>query len=235
MCARYEVDASVDKILQQLMFIKKGVLAVPESGLWPKQIRPYGKAPVVTAEGVRLMQFSLLPSWSKEKRVKFSTYNARLSDEDDKTNKKVWIFDKPTWRRPFSERHCLVPMTDFIEPIYQGPYAGHWVRFAESSKRILFAAGIWEEWRSQTNGEVIESFAILTDEPLRVVEDMGHGRSPLFLDEAGCEAWLNLGASSKAAKKKPMDWVDLLIAHRRKPTISASQDEAMKPGWEKRA
>lgn len=56
------------------------------------------------------MRYSLVPNWSKEAKVKFATHNARLESIDE----------KPTWKTVFSEQHCLVPLTDFIEPILPG-------------------------------------------------------------------------------------------------------------------
>ena len=225
MCARYEVDASVDEILREIEFFRLQPPPRREDLTWAKQIRPYGKGPVLVREGLKLMQFALVPSWSKEKRVKFSTYNARLDG----------VLEKPTWRRPFSEKHCLVPVSNFIEPIYQGEFAGNWVRFQEPTKKLLFAAGIWDEWRSPVDGEVIESFAILTHDPLKPVEEMGHERSPLFLDEVGCGEWLALGEGpSDRVKRSPLQWVDFLRSHRLTPAIAALKDEPMKAGWEKR-
>lgn len=226
MCARFELNTKVKDLVEEFE------ISNLEEITWAPQFRPYGKAPVIVQEGagriLKLMEFALIPSWSKEKRIKFSTYNARLTDYDEKKKKEVSIYEKPTWRASFAARRCLVPMTHFIEPIYTGEYAGHWVRFSEKKNQILVAAGIWEEWISKEDGEVIESFAIITDDPIPFVEKMGHGRSPLFISDKAFQSWL------EPIKKDPKDLVTLLSHCKVLPTISAEKDEAMKPGWEKR-
>jgi putative SOS response-associated peptidase YedK len=181
------------------------------------RILPYGNAPVVVAENgervLKLMRFSLLPAWSKEKRVKFSTHNARLDS----------VLEKPTWKNAFLKRHCLVPMTDFLEPIYEGSgdgkWAGHMVRFFEKNHSLFCAAGIWEEWEK---GEVIESFSILTDDPLPFVAQIGHDRSPVFLDPEAYDGWLN-----PVGKTGPQ-MVEFLHAHKSALALDVESDRLLK-------
>ncbi len=181
-------------------------------------VTPHRLAPVIVArEGAMVatpMKFSLLPRWAKESKIKFATHNARLES----------IIEKPTWRDSFKKRHCIVPMTSFIEPIYEGGEAGHMVSFHRSDIDWLMAAGIWDEWTNKETGEVIESFSIITSTPLPFVEATGHDRSPLFLGIESAKVWL------KSETGDP-DW---LLANAENPTVTASRFRPMKPGWEKR-
>lgn len=181
-------------------------------------VTPHRVAPVIVLRDQSLMvtpmKFSLLPRWSKEPKVKFATHNARLES----------IIEKPTWRDSFKKRHCIVPMTSFIEPIYEGPEAGHMVSFHKPDSNWLMAAGIWDEWTNKESGEVIESFSIITTTPLAFVESTGHDRSPLFLGKKAAEEWLN-------ADSGDVDW---LTAKAERPEISLTRFRPMKPGWEKR-
>ncbi len=226
MCARFEFTLSPADAAEELNVI------VPKDAHWAPEFRPFGKPPVIVEENgakvLKLMQFSLIPPWSTEKKVKFSTYNARLTEFDEKKNKIVCIYEKPTWRTSFLAKHCLVPITGFMEPIYKGEFAGHWVRFAESHQKVLFAAGIWGEWHSKQGGEIIESFAIITDDPIPFVKKIGHSRSPLFLAPEAFDEWLS------PQKQSPEDLVTLLSKNKVIPDLMAFQQEAMKPGWEKR-
>jgi putative SOS response-associated peptidase YedK len=101
-----------------------------------------------------MMRFSLIPRWAKEPKLKFATHNARLET----------VLEKATWKDAFSHRHCLIPISGFIEPIYEGSLGGNMVEF-QAKEGILFAAGIWEEWNNKVDGEVITSFSILTSDP----------------------------------------------------------------------
>jgi len=177
---------------------------------------------------LRMMQFSLVPSWSKERRVKFATHNARLWSFDEKTRREVPVFEKPTWRGPFAHRHCLVPLSEFIEPIYSGEYAGNMVRFLPKDGKLLTAAAIWDEWTDRQTGEVIDSFSILTDDPHPFVAEIGHDRTPVFLAEDAYGKWL------KPESATPKESLDLLRAHVDRPELTVEIDRPLKAGWEKR-
>lgn len=138
---------------------------------WADRILPGRVAPVVVGKEIKIMKFALLPSWSKEPKVKFATHNARIET----------VLEKPTWRKPFEKNHCLVPIDSFIEPIYEGEYAGNMVKF--NSSQPVLAAGIYDQWVNKETGEVIDSFSILTKEPSPFVAKIGHDRQPIFLTD----------------------------------------------------
>ncbi len=185
-------------------------------------IVPRAKAPVVLLDrkvvALTSMQFSLLPSWSKEPKVKFATHNARIES----------ITEKPTWRDAFAKRHCLVPLTHFVEPIYDGEFAGHMVAFHERSDQWLMAAGIWESWVDRSTGEVTESFAIITTEPPEYIARMGHDRCPVFVATESQLQWL------ESAGKEPKEMVRFLLDSQDQVEFGAESFRPMRPGWEKR-
>ena len=186
------------------------------------RILPYRMAPVITAHQNDLVleekQFSMIPSWSKEKRVKFATHNARIETIDQ----------KPTWKEPFIKRHCLVPMTHFIEPIYEGPYAGNLVSISTEDEQFICAAGVWDDWVNKETGEVISSFTIITRDPPKFIDQMGHDRCPLFLsNETGVE-WLH------AENKSALELKKLLLNETQIQEFHVEKYKEMKPGWEKR-
>lgn len=164
------------------------------------------------------MQFSLVPRWSKEPRVKFATHNARLETVDE----------KPTFKDAFVKRHCVVPMNGFVEPIYTGELAGNMVEFSPPPSHMLFAAAIWEEWISKSSGEIIQSFSVLTHDPLPFVAQTGHDRSPIFLDAQQMDLWLGTEGETPTRLKQ------ILLENRAQPTLSAGIQRPMRPGWEKR-
>jgi len=184
-------------------------------------IAPHRPAPVIVAQDqnhtLKTMKFSLTPRWSKEAKPKFATHNARIET----------ISEKPTWKEAFQKRHCLVPMTHFIEPIYEGEHAGYMVAFHRSDEGWLMAAGIWEEWVDKKSGEVTESFSIITGEPPRFIAKMGHDRCPIFLEGCAQKDWLRLNDSPKAM-------IDFLNQKRSEQSFNVENFRPMKPGWEKR-
>lgn len=185
-------------------------------------IVPYHPAPVLVggAAGPVLtgMQFSMVPSWSKEPKVKFATHNARLDSIDE----------KPTWKSVFVRRHCLVPMSEFYEPIYDGEHAGYMVGFSQQNGEWFFAAGVWDEWVNRQTGEVIQSFAVITSDPPPYVAEIGHDRCPVFLTpDAGTEWLSNQGQEPKLLKQ-------FLHDKHTTPEFAVNRQRPMRPGWEKR-
>lgn len=229
MCAQFMIRASAKNIATQTGL---KIEDIDPNYDWNFRVLPYGKAPVIVKDAkkttIKEYQFSLLPRWSKEKKVKFATHNARLESVDEKSKKKTLIFEKPTWRDAFSKRHCLIPLTTFIEPIYSGKLAGNMVKFTQPEETLLIAAGIWEEWVGK-DGEVIDSFTIITDDPIPFVKKTGHDRSPLFLQEDAFEQWL------LAEQHKPQEWFEFLREYKFLPKLVAEKDRALKAGWEKRS
>lgn len=140
------------------------------------------------------MEYSLVPSWSKEPVVKWATYNARLDRVNSKTNSAEKIFEVPTWREPFKKYHCVVPMTKFFESCRdRGIAKGHEVSFFEKDENaIMLGAGIYSVWKGKVNEEekTICSFAIMTTDPNYFIESVGHDRMPVFLKPDDCKAWL---------------------------------------------
>lgn len=226
MCAQYTIQGSPKKLAEDFKITFSLDLK------WPERILPYSSAPViVNANGKRaleLMQFSLIPSWSKEPRLKFSTYNARLTTFDVKQQKEIPIFEKPTWRNAFLNRRCLVPITEFIEPAYRGRLAGHMIRFFQDERTTLMAAGIWEEWASPKTGEIIDSFAILTNEPDPFIKELGHDRMPVFLNISSLDTWIETG------RKDPKELLHFLFENMASLKFKAESDRPLKAGWEKR-
>lgn len=229
MCAQYTVEPGP----QDLVRIFDALFPEGEEFMGEIRILPHQPAPILTEiEGRRLLQlmkFSLVPSWSKEPKVKFATHNARLRTHDDKIGREVAIFEKPTWKAAFQSRPCLVPLNSFFEAAYRGPLAGHMVKFTPKNEPILMAAGIWEEWTSKQTGEVILSFAIITDDPTDMIQEYGHDRCPLFLDQKAWKEWLKPNPRQPAKEK-----IDFLLANRASIVFEASADRALKAGWEKR-
>ena len=212
MCAQFDL-----KILANALSLTYGV-QVPEDFAFEQRVTPHSLSPVITNQGLKLMKFSLLPSWSKEPKVKFATHNARIETIDEKA----------TWKVPFQKNHCLVPISQFIEPIYLNEHAGHMVAFSHAENQILTAAGIYDTWVNKETGEIIESFSIITTEPAAFIENIGHDRSPIFLKPSSFSAWLNSPPQSSQALKK------LLMDHHFVPDLKVHRDRAMRPGWEKR-
>jgi len=215
MCAAFTLRPTRDQILSLFD------IQLPEDFSFDKRVLPQGSSLVVVGNSrfeLRDMVFSMTPSWSKESKVKFATHNARLET----------ILEKPTWRAPLKTHRCLVPISEFIEPIYRGEFAGNMVRFAEPTHQLLVAAGLYDVWVNKETGEIRESFAIITSEPPEFVQKMGHDRCPLFLKPNSFAKWLDIKNTDAAHA------VDLLKSNWQDLDFTVSVDRPLAKGWEKR-
>lgn len=178
MCARYGAETEFNLLAKNY---KLDEFAIDLSAIKPV-VYPHALAPVIVQADekaeLKLMSYSLVPHWSKVRKPKFATYNARIED----------IEAKPSWRKPFKEKHCLVPMRFFLESCHMGDFAGHMIKISASGP--MAAAGIFDEWLSPETGEIVESFAIITTEPPADILKAGHDRSPVFLPESAQAIWL---------------------------------------------
>ncbi len=226
MCAQFIIKANLEQAARWLA-ITPSAEEFDGDLNFDLLVLPYKPpAPVFVTEALAMMHFSMVPSWAKERKVKFATHNARLNSEDGKEP----IYKKPTWRTPFKTQHCVVPISRFIEPIYIGDMAGNMVKFGQTSGEVLFAAGIWDSWTDRSTGEVIESFAIITDEPPTFVAETGHDRCPIFLGREAARSWL------EASALPPEEWFIFLKskAHTHDIDYSAAIHRPLAKGWEKR-
>lgn len=218
MCSQYTV-----KTRPSDLFSRYGVKVPPsKEDLIDIRIFPHQNAPVIVKDNeadTRLvgMQFSLIPSWSKDPKPKFATHNARLET----------VTSKPTWKKPFKENHCIVPMSGFYESVYEGPFAGNVIQFKPKGEDLLFAAGIFDVWTDPETDKKLFSFSIMTSEPSQLIQENGHDRSPIFLEFEDSKKWLELLG-------KENDMTEFLNEQLVHPDFDIEIDRPLKPGWEKR-
>ncbi len=149
------------------------------------RVFPHNPFPVVLSENgenvIKMFNYSLVPYWSKERKPKFATYNARVES----------VCTKASWKEPIKNQRCLVAMTSFFESCREGTHAGNMVEFySKNNNEILTAAGVWDEWKDPDSGEILRSFAIITTKPSAFIQNTGHDRSPLFLPPDAAQTWL---------------------------------------------
>lgn len=213
MCALYTLHTTYAEFLDSLSLPLKSAKHFESID---QRFLPHQPAPVVRATNnqfeLEWMNFSLIPSWSKDRRPKFATHNARLES----------LTEKPTWKRPLLKNHALIPISEFIEPIYEGEQAGYMVGFSQPENKTIWAAGLWDEWIDPSTGEIIPSFTIITHEPGDFVREIGHDREPLFITQDSFSTWL--GPETKNAT----EWVKFLKQAHQEPPLKIRPDRKLK-------
>jgi putative SOS response-associated peptidase YedK len=124
------------------------------------------------------LRWGLVPYWSKDKRIAYSTINAR-AETIDKT---------PAFRRAFQKRRCLIPADGFYEWRKTRPPKVPFHIALKDESPFCFA-GIWEAWQDPTSGEWLRSCSIVTTEANELISQI-HDRMPVILREADFPLWL---------------------------------------------
>ena len=99
------------------------------------------------------------------------------------------VHEKPTFRRAFSARRCLIPASGYYEWATElGPYSPKQPFFIHGPGLIAFA-GIWDRWRAP-DGSLHESAAIITRPAIDFLATVHH-RMPTFLPSDRWDRWLD--------------------------------------------
>lgn len=175
MCGRYVLSATPEAVQQEFNLTDIPTLA-PRYNVAPSQ-----PVPVITNDApdeLTIVQWGLIPSWSKDPKMAYKMINARSETVDS----------KPSYRAPFKYRRCLIPTTGFYEWVKaedgKQPY------FIHRNDKDLFAfAGLWEVWNSP-EGEEVWTCTILTTDANDKIKHLHH-RMPVILDGDAREAWLD--------------------------------------------
>ena len=166
MCGRYTLTVPVE-ILAEEFGVTGPLPEVPPSyNIAPTQ----EVAAVLTDDGERrleMLRWGLIPSWADDPGIGSRMINARSET----------VPEKPSFRRAFRERRCLILADGFYE--WKRTNDGkqpYYIRM-EDGRPFAFA-GLWESWRG--GREEIRSCTILTTEASDRVSNIHH-RMPVIL------------------------------------------------------
>ena len=124
------------------------------------------------------LQWGLVPSWAKEPSIGLKLINARGET----------VAEKPSFRKAFTHRRCLVLTDGFYEWKREGttkqPY---YIRMKDH--RPFAFAGLWERWEKED--PTIESCSLITIGPNAVMEPIHH-RMPVILATTQYAEWLDV-------------------------------------------
>ena len=139
---------------------------------------------------IALMRWGLIPYWSKDAKIGYSTINAKAET----------VATAPAFRDAFRRRRCLVPADAFYEwqkldPKHKQPFA-----IALASREPYGFAGLWERWKDPTTHQWLETFTIITTDPNAVVAPL-HNRMPVILARKDYARWLD----KSAPEQPPLD------------------------------
>jgi len=182
MCGRFAVDSQINELIEE--FVADGG-SVHD---WAPNfnIAPTDPVPVVLERAkdgtlersIELGRWSIVPSWSKELKTKFPTFNARSETVAEKASFKASVVSK----------RALIPARGYYEwhtegkvktPHFIGPSEGH----------VAFA-GLYSWWRANSGSEWMLTATILTMPSVPELAGI-HDRNPVMLPRDWWDDWLN--------------------------------------------
>mgnify|MGYP003685932773 FL=1 len=186
MCFSVHIDVNLEKLAKQYQArlspkFHQAVFTATPNGFMKTETLPV----LMSHEGllrIAPMNWSLVPSWSKEYPLKWNTYNARIERENKGVPQK--IYQVPSFKDAFRlNKFCLVPIQAAIEACYWGETAGKIISFQEINDHVFMAAGLYDSWINPETNEIKNTCTLLTDGPYEFLFNHGHDRSIIVLDK----------------------------------------------------
>lgn len=180
MCGRYTIKSSPE-LIKETFQVQIPEILEPNYNLAPTQ-----NGLVITADepGIaQQMHFGLVPYWSVDTKLNFSTLNAKSEE----------VMEKKTYA-PLIKNHktCLVIADGFIEWDKKSGVSLPYLFFIKDQPVFAFA-GLWSQWKSKSGDVVYRSFTILTTEANETVGRVHapKNRMPVILEEYQHKLWLD--------------------------------------------
>jgi len=190
MCGRFVLITDLSVIGRDFIVPNVSVHFEPS-----RDVRPGDQITAVVRRGghneLVLYQWGLIPAWCKDPSIGAKLINARAET----------IIEKPSFRKAFLSRRCLIPADAFYEWKKEGgrriPYL-----FSLASGQTMGFAGLHEAWMSPDR-KLIQTCTIITTRANALVEPI-HDRMPVIVPTVRQDLWLN------PAVKDPQALLDCL-------------------------
>lgn len=182
MCGRFQLSVKGKEISERFLTELFDELHRPpaEGAKSPSGFNcaPMQWLPVITntePHRISYLRWGLVPSWAKDASAAAKMINSRAET----------VREKPSFRKAFASRRCLVPANGFYEWKKE---TGQPYRIFLRNEKLFAMAGLWEQWTS-SEGDVIRTFSILTTEANGLIRGVHH-RMPVILPREKEQIWL---------------------------------------------
>lgn len=185
MCGRFALTTSSGELLLHFGLAPcDAYRSTPRYNIAPTQaVVAVRLAPGTGGRELTGLQWGLIPGWAKDPAIGARLINARSET----------VALKPSFRRAFERRRCLVPMSAFYEWRKGGGKGGEPWAFRRADDGPFAVAGLWESWTAPDGAE-LRTCALLTTTPNELVAPV-HDRMPVIVPPEAYEPWLDPAAS----------------------------------------
>ena len=176
MCGRYALWG-VDLLGRRFLILDPTLGFRSHFNIAPQTENPI----VVTAHDgnhIRMMQWGLVPHWSKDVSATHRPINARAEG----------IMEKPMFRGLLKDKRCLVPASGFYEWKKEGT---HKVPFYihMPNEPVFGFAGLYDVWQD-ASGQARQTYTIITTEANSLMAPI-HNRMPVILTRDDEQRWMS--------------------------------------------
>jgi putative SOS response-associated peptidase YedK len=177
MCGRFTLRSSPQAVAEAFALPEAPDL-LPRFNIAPGQpVAVVRQEPRAEGRELALLRWGLIPAWADDPSIGNRLANARSET----------AATKPSFRRAFRSRRCLVVADGFYEwQKTNGRKQPYFVGL--QSDRPFGRAGLWERW--EKGGEPVESCTILTTDANELMQPI-HERMPVILPPDQYALWLD--------------------------------------------
>jgi putative SOS response-associated peptidase YedK len=144
MCGRFAIYTPFRRLWQQLgldLDLPPRYNIAPSQDIPIIRLNPSGTYEVVDAH------WGLIPFWAKDRKIGYSTINARAET----------VAEKPAFRAAFMHRRCIIPASGLYEWQDLGGKQNQPWFITDTKGDGLAFAGLWERWIDTTTAETIDT------------------------------------------------------------------------------
>lgn len=179
MCGRYTLAAQLDLITDRFLLKRVDVKQAFRYNIAPTQLAPVIRQ-TDSGRTLSMMRWGLVPFWAKDESIGNKLINARGET----------LAEKPSFKRSLERKRCIVPADGFYEwKKSKDGKSKRPMRIVVGQGDLFGFAGLWDRWKSP-DGQVIESFTIITTEPNKTVSPI-HDRMPVILTRESEDHWID--------------------------------------------
>lgn len=180
MCGRFSLAVTIEDLMERFLLDAVPFDYMPRYNAAPGQ--PI--AAVISHDGknrVGQLRWGLIPSWAKDEKIGYQTFNAKAET----------LSDKPSFAGAFERRRCLIPADGFYEwkKLGDGRDGKQPFRIVLRKGGLFAMAGLYDTWTAP-DGRKISSCTIVTTTPNRLMADI-HDRMPVILRPEDEALWLD--------------------------------------------
>ncbi|AXK40319.1 SOS response-associated peptidase [Crenobacter cavernae] len=178
MCGRFAIYSRFTKLGYQL-----DLDLPPRYNVAPSQSIPIIRSADAGGYEVVDAHWGLIPFWAKDRKIGYSTINARAET----------VAEKPAFRAAFKQRRCLIPASGLYEWQDTGGARKQPWFITDAAGDGLAFAGLWERWTDPATGELLDSCSIIVGAANDLVRPI-HDRLACILPPEHYRDWLALDA-----------------------------------------